>query len=675
MKNIISTIAALLLLLFSINIQAQTNSMYLVAAEDTATITGFLPYNMVIAKPVKDTLIKGNTFKKISNIRFADYFGAKTFYTTYECFNDSLLIELDGKLQTIHNIKLIADSINPGILFGDSANISVQVPTRSYYDEGDGDLTTLLISADTTGKKAIAYDITKNKIDYTINKAERITRMQNQLIDKLIANIDNSKEIEVDYKMTTGDKLIAVFDGLSAFNKGVDKIYLEFAYKGDTIIDSVKNMMFTTRNYDGIKTDNRNSRVEQTMNIAETDSNYVFYTYSSIAKGLLKPTLKIDTTQAKKAGIKDEDDIMDGLDDMDGMDFLKLLGQGNNKYKIEYLVTINDTLNGKTLPRILNNGIALDFMQKDFAGGSYTFPYFPMQYPVTILGASYDFKPVYLKKGNATYGTFIDFDNAIQEYGDDEEDNKYELMADSIRFADSLAYVMSYTNNPTITNLDNKQSGTNYIEDVTAKKQNLAVKIYLNAAADIVLSVQPVDEYDYQYSPGARAITTTPVKRYNAGWHTILISAAGLEAGNGYHVKMDAVLADSSTTTVALFYEIDGGKSIKVKKHKIPKHSIKSTKKAGYLNSINCVSSTELEFIVNVPENGIMIYYFTSDNAVDVMKSVKLAQGLQTVKGDSGFGLIEGEKYTVTTMFAGKGNNLENTFDFEFKKGTTINIK
>lgn len=568
MKNIFSPITTLVfLLVFSINLQAQTNSIYLVAAEDTASITGFLPYNMVIAKPVKDTLIKDNTYKKINNVRFADYFGAKTYYTTYECFNDSLLIELDGKLQTIHNIRLVADSINPGILFGDSANVSIQVPTRSYYAERDENVNTLIISADSTGKKAITYDILKHKIDYTIYQAERVTRMQNLLIDKLVANIDNSKEIEVDYKMTKGDKFIAMFDGLGAFNKGVDKIYIEFAYKGDTIIDSVKNMMFTTRNYDGIKTDNRNSRKESTLNISETDSSYVFYTYSSITKGLLKPTLKIDTTQAKKAEIKDEDDVMDGLDDLGGMDFLKLLGQGNNKYKIEYVVTINDTLNGKVLPRILNNGISLDFMQKDFSGGSYTFPYFPMQYPVTILGANYDFKPVYLKKGDATYGTFIDFDNAIQEYGNgEEEDNKYERMADSIRLADSLAYVMAYTNNPTITNLDNKQSGTVYIDDVSLAKNNLAVKIYLNTTADVVLSVQPVDEYDYQYSPGARAITITEQKRYNAGWHTIPISASGLEAGNGYHIKMDAVSTDSSTTTVAIFYNIEGGKSIKIKK-------------------------------------------------------------------------------------------------------------
>jgi hypothetical protein len=92
-------------------------------------------YNYILTKQVLgDTNIQGKTFQKIRWTKFKDIDGVKTNYIEYEYITNKELIRFDHNLQTIHNLKLIANLEQQGTVFGKTGKIkSEYIDLRRSY--------------------------------------------------------------------------------------------------------------------------------------------------------------------------------------------------------------------------------------------------------------------------------------------------------------------------------------------------------------------------------------------------------------------------------------------------------------------------------------------------------------------------------------------------------------
>lgn len=332
-------------------------------------------YNYIFLKKVLyDTTINGKSFSKIEWAKFKNNELDKITFNEYERLVDNEYILLDSSFQTIHNVKLIADSENPGIIFGKKGQIKAEyIDSREYSPEEKlipSIRTPLKFYMDDDCERNIIYRKHLNTIERTQDCNEGFKYLIDDIFTELSEGLNNTIPIESDFDLNAGDEIQLVYKKKSYNDSTFEAAFvntqiISIIYGGETIINNNKNLIITI---DGINLSTGTDNPPQTAYLPVNDSGFYMEKYFIPTKDF-KPMLKIDS----------------------------LVADNETKAFISLSAYTYDTLNGKPFPYYTN-------YRSDSYLTSHIVTYFPMIY---FSGNDTEGEITYAKLKGMEYGTKI----------------------------------------------------------------------------------------------------------------------------------------------------------------------------------------------------------------------------------------------------------------------------
>lgn len=344
-------------------------------------------FNYILTKQVLgDTTFQGKTFQKIRWTKFKDIDGAKTNYIEYEYFANKELIRLDQNLKPIHNLKLIANLEQQGIIFGKTGKIkSEYIDLRRSYPRDSliaDDRTPIKFFIDDNCKHSLTYRPELNVMELEENCKSTTKYCLGEVFKELTQGLKNTTPINSTFDLTKGDEVQLHYrrrnyndtTRLAEFEK---KQIISMVYSGDTIIDKQKQLMITYNDYNFLS---GRTKEPQIVFVTMSDSGLYMNGQQFIPTKNFKPVFKIDSLKMDETKIPKEN--------------LEEYRREAKKKFLSFSAYVYDTLGSVAFPRVI-------YQQTNSPYTNYVLPYFPVMFTIF---PGIDGVITYIKKGGNEYG-------------------------------------------------------------------------------------------------------------------------------------------------------------------------------------------------------------------------------------------------------------------------------
>jgi len=344
-------------------------------------------YNHILTKQIlNDTTIQGKAFQKIRWTKFKDIDGAKTNFIEYEYFANKELIRLDQNLQTIHNLKLIANLDQQGTIFGKTGKVkSEYIDLRRSYPRDSliaNDRTPINFFIDDNCKYSLTYRPELNVMELEEYCKSATKYCLGEVFKELTQGLKNTAPINSKFELTKGDEVQLHYrrrnyndtTRLAEFEK---KQIISMVYNGDTVIDNQKHLMIVYNDYNFIS---GRTKEPQTVFVTMVDSGLYMNGQQFIPTKNFKPVFKIDSLKMDESKIPKE--------------YLEEYRKEAKKKYLTFSAYVFDTLSGVAFPRVVHQ-------QTNSSYTDYILPYFPVSFNIF---PGIDGIITYIKKGGKEYG-------------------------------------------------------------------------------------------------------------------------------------------------------------------------------------------------------------------------------------------------------------------------------
>jgi hypothetical protein len=344
-------------------------------------------YNYILTKQVLgDTTIQGKTFHKIEWTQFKDFEGEKIKYIEYEYFANKELIRLDQNLQTIHNLKLIPNLEQQGIIFGKIGKIkSEYIDLRRSYPRDSliaDDRTPIKFFIDYNCLYSLTFRPELNVMELEENCMSATKYCLGEVFNELTNGLKNTTPINSKFELTKGDEVQLHYrrrkyndtTGLAEYEK---KQIISMVYSGDTIIDKQNQLMITYFDYNFLS---GRTKEPQIVFVTMVDSGLYMNDQKFIPTKNFKPVFKIDSLKLDESKIPKE--------------YLEEYRKEAKKKFLSFSAYVYDTLGGVAFPRVI-------YQQTNSPYTNYVLPYFPFTFNVF---PGIDGVITYIKKDGKEYG-------------------------------------------------------------------------------------------------------------------------------------------------------------------------------------------------------------------------------------------------------------------------------
>lgn len=344
-------------------------------------------YNYILTKQILgDTIIKGKAFQKIQSTKFKDIDGTKTIYFEYEHNANKELIRLDQHLQTIHNLKLIANLDQQGTIFGKTGKIkSEYIDLRRSYPRDSliaDDKTPIKFLIDDNCKYTLTYRPELNVVELEENCKSTTKYCLGEVFKELTQGLKNTTPINSKFELTKGDEVQLHYrrrnyndtTRLAEFEK---KQIISMVYSGDTIIDKQKQLMITYNDYNFLS---GRTKEPQIVFVTMADSGLYMNGQQFIPTKNFKPVFKIDSLKMDEIKIPKE--------------YLEEYQKEAKKKFLSFSAYVYDTLGGVAFPRVI-------YQQTNSPYTNYVLPYFPVMFNIF---PGIDGIITYIKKDGKEFG-------------------------------------------------------------------------------------------------------------------------------------------------------------------------------------------------------------------------------------------------------------------------------